>query len=156
MKKEKGRLKKWLKSKGKDALGNTLDVIGENTSIPVLSSLIEGIGEKLMSDPNLSEQDKQEAAEIIKQELEYYKIEQQEISKRWDSDSKSGNVLAKTARPITLHFISLLILTYFITGYCGVVVPEEYSSLLKVLVPVVYGGYFALREFGKHSERKNR
>ncbi len=111
MKKEKGRLKKWLKSKGKDALGNTLDIIGENTSIPIISSLIEGIGENLMNDPNLSEQDKQEAAEIIKQELEYYKIDAE--------DRHSARDLQKTALNQTDRFSKRFV--YYMASFWSVV-----------------------------------
>lgn len=156
MKKGKGRLKKWLKEKGKDALGNTLNTIGENTSIPILSNIIESIGESLMNDPDLTTEEKAEAAEIIKAELELLAVREQEVTKRWVSDMGSDNKLAKTARPLTLHFISLLLLSYFICGYSGIYLPTEYTSLLIVIVPTVYGGYFALREFGKHSARKNK
>ena len=154
--KKKGRLRDWLKTKGKDTLGKSLDFIGEHTSIPILSNLIEGIGENLMDDPELSAEEKVEAASIIKEELDLLKVEQQEVTKRWASDMGSDNKLAKTARPITLHFISLLMLSYFVVGYCGIHLPTEYTSLLIVIVPTVYGGYFALREFGKHSKRNNK
>ena len=150
----KGKLKIWLKEKGKSALGNTLNTIGEKTSIPILSNIIEGIGESLMDDPELTPEEKAEAAEIIKAELDYLKVEQQEVTKRWESDNASDSTLSRTARPLTLHFISVLLLSYFVVGYCGVYLPAEYTSLLIVIVPTVYGGYFALREFGKHSKNK--
>ena len=152
----KGKLQIWLKEKGKSALGNTLNTIGKKTSIPILSNIIEGIGESLMDDPELTPEEKAEAAEIIKAELDYLKIEQQEVTKRWESDNASDSTLSRTARPLTLHFISVLLLSYFVVGYCGVYLPAEYTSLLIVIVPTVYGGYFALREFGKHSKNKNK
>jgi len=68
--KGKGKLKEWLKSNGKELLGKGLDVVGESTNVPILSNLIEGIGESLMKDPELSPEQKQEVAEIIKLELE--------------------------------------------------------------------------------------
>ncbi len=152
----KGKLQIWLKEKGKSALGNTLNTIGKKTSIPILSNIIEGIGESLMDDPELTPEEKAEAAEIIKAELDFLKIEQQEVTKRWESDNASDSTLSRTARPLTLHFISVLLLSYFVVGYCGVYLPPEYTSLLIVIVPTVYGGYFALREFGKHSKNKNK
>lgn len=152
----KGKLKKWLKEKGKDTLGDVLETVGSNTSIPILSSLLEGIGEKLQDDPDISPEDMAEFNAIKLAEIELLKVDQQEISKRWASDMASDNRLAKSARPITLHFISVLLLSYFVVGYCGIYLPTEYTSLLIVIVPTVYGGYFALREFGKHSERKNK
>ena len=66
---EKGRLKKLLKDNGRNALWNVLDTIGENTSIPIASKLIQGIGESLMDDKEISEEDKKEIAEMIEFEL---------------------------------------------------------------------------------------
>lgn len=152
----KGKLKEWLKANGKEALGKSMDLLGESTNIPVLSKLIEGVGESLMDDPDLSDEQKKEVANIIKLELDALKVEQEEVSKRWASDMESDNKLSKTARPITLHFISALLLSYFVMGYLKVYLPSEYTSLLIVIIPTVYGGYFALREFGKHSKRKNK
>ena len=154
--KNKGKLKEWLKSKGKDTLGETLNLIGESTNIPIASKLLEGIGEALMDDPKLTEEEKKEASELLALEFDLLKVEQQELTKRWESDMASDNLLSKTARPITLHFISVLLLSYFVTGYFGIYLPSEYTSLLIVIIPTVYGGYFALREFGKHSKRKNK
>ena len=152
----KGKLKEWLKTNGKNALGKTLDLLGENTNIPILSKFIEGIGEDMMNDPTISEEQKKELASIVKLELDALKVEQEEVTKRWQSDNESDNKLSKTARPLTLHFISALLLSYFVTGYCGIYLPSEYTSLLIVIIPTVYGGYFALREFGEHSKRKNK
>jgi len=154
--KGKGKLKEWLKTKGKDTLGDTLNLIGESTNIPIASKLLEGIGEALMDDPELTEADKVEASELIALEFDLLKVEQQEVTKRWQADANSDNKLSKTARPLTLHFISALLLSYFVTGYCGIYLPSEYTSLLIVIIPTVYGGYFALREFGKYSKRKNK
>jgi hypothetical protein len=153
--KEKGVLKKWLKENGKNALGNILDTIGESTSIPFASKLIEGIGESLMDDPELTSEQKEQATEIIKMELRELEIIEENLTTRWVADVGSDSKLAKNARPLTLHFISLLLLSYFVTAYFGIYLPSEYTSLLIVIVPTVYGGYFALREFGKHSQRKN-
>ena len=153
--KEKGGLKKWLKENGKNALGNILDTIGESTSIPFASKLIEGIGESLMDDPELTSEQKEQATEIIKMELRELEIIEGNLTARWVADVGSDSKLAKSARPLTLHFISLLLLSYFVTAYFGIYLPSEYTSLLIVIVPTVYGGYFALREFGKHSHRKN-
>ena len=152
----KGKLKEWLKANGKNTLGKTLELVGSSTHIPIASKLLQGIGDALMDDPELSPEDKIEVAEMMQFEMELLKVEQQEVTKRWQSDNESDNKLSKTARPLTLHFISLLLLSYFVMGYLGIYLPNEYTSLLIVIIPTVYGGYFALREFGKHSKRKNK
>jgi len=115
--KEKGVLKKWLKENGKNALGNILDTIGESTSIPFASKLIEGIGESLMDDPELTSEQKEQATEIIKMELRELEIIEENLTARWVADVGSDSKLAKNARPLTLHFISLLLLSYFVTAY---------------------------------------
>jgi len=151
----KGKLKKWLNDNGRDALGRILDTVGESTNIPFASKIIENIGESLMDDPELTDDQKAIAADIIKSELEELRVVEENLTARWVADVSSDSKLSKSARPLTLHFISLLLLSYFVTGYCGIHLPQEYTSLLIVVIPTVYGGYFALREFGKHSHRKN-
>lgn len=147
-----GKLLNWIKTKGKNSLGNVLDIVGEFTG----KEMIERIGESLKDDPTISKEEHKELNKLLELELEYQKIEQIEVTKRWESDNESDNKLSKTARPLTLHFISLLLLSYFVMGYLKVYLPSEYTSLLIVIIPTVYGGYFALREFGKHSKRKNK
>jgi hypothetical protein len=117
---------------------------------------IESVGKNLLGDPDVSKEDKETIKALKDADLRELEIIERNLTDRWVADVSSDNKLAKTARPLTLHFISLLLLSYFITGYFGIHLPNEYTSLLIVIVPTVYGGYFALREFGKHSQRKNK
>ena len=151
----KGKLKKWLKENGRDTLGKILDTVGESTNIPFASKILENIGENLMDDPELTDEQKAVATDLIRMEIEELRIVEENLTSRWVADVSSDSKLSKSARPLTLHFISLLLLSYFVTGYCCIHLPQEYTSLLIVVIPTVYGGYFALREFGKHSHRKN-
>ena len=66
----KGKLKEWLKSNGKDALGKAIEFVGGEVPIPILGGAIEWVGEQLMDDPELSTEQKQEVAEIIQLELD--------------------------------------------------------------------------------------
>jgi len=147
-----GKLINWIKTNGKNSLGNVLDIVGEFTG----KEMIEKIGESLKDDPEISVEEHKELNKLLELEMDYQKTLEIELTKRWESDNESDNKLSKTARPITLHFISLLLLSYFVMGYLKVYLPSEYTSLLIVIIPTVYGGYFALREFGKHSKRKNK
>jgi hypothetical protein len=72
--KGKGKLKEWFKNNGKNVMGEALDLIGENTSIPILSNVLEGWGESLKNDPELTPEQKEEALELIKIELEETKV----------------------------------------------------------------------------------
>lgn len=94
--KGKGKLKAWLKENGKNALGTILDTIGESTSIPFASNIIEGIGERLMDDPDLSDEQKAETKELIKLELEELSLRLLDV----DSARNREVELAKTKRMI--------------------------------------------------------
>lgn len=154
MKKGNGKLKEWLQSKGKNALGITLDSIGENTSIPFISNIIENIGEGLMSDPNLSEQEKQEAAELIQAELDLLKVEQQEVSKRWASDMLSDSWLSKNIRPLVVGNMILMFDALIICGFCGVNLLGNYIALFTTILVTTLGGYFSLRTIEKRNKKK--
>ena len=84
------RLKKWLKENGKNSLGKSLDFIGENTSIPVLSNLIENVGEKILQDKTLTEEQKKEAAAIIQKEKELLFKDRQSARNREIEIAKTG------------------------------------------------------------------
>lgn len=148
----KGKLKKWFQEDGKHLAGKVLQIGGELTG----QDWIESVGKNLLDDPDVSTEDKETIKALKDADLRELEIIERNLTDRWVADVSSDNKLAKTARPLTLHFISLLLLSYFITGYFGIHLPSEYTSLLIVIVPTVYGGYFALREFGKHSQRKNK
>ena len=148
----KGKLKKWFQEDGKHLAGKVLQIGGELTG----QDWIESVGKNLLGDPDVSKEDKETIKALKDADLRELEIIESNLTDRWIADVSSDNKLAKTARPLTLHFISLLLLSYFITGYFGIHLPSEYTSLLIVIVPTVYGGYFALREFGKHSQRKNK
>ena len=147
-----GKLFKLAKEKFPDILGKGIEIFGDLTG----KESIENLGNWIQDKANPSPIDKIELENARKLDLEELEIIERNLTDRWKSDNESGNKLAKTARPITLHFMSALLLSYFVMGYFKVYLPSEYTSLLIVIVPTVYGGYFALREFGKHSERKNK
>jgi len=147
-----GKLFKLAKEKFPDILGKGIEIFGDLTGRESLENLGEWIQDKVNPSP-IDKIELDKARELDLQEME---IIESNITSRWESDNESDNKLSKTARPITLHFISLLLLSYFVMGYLKVYLPSEYTSLLIVIIPTVYGGYFALREFGKHSKRKNK
>jgi len=157
MKKDRPKLKdsklfKLAKEKFPDTLGKGIEIFGDLTGRESLENLGEWIQDKVNPSP-IDQIALDKARDYDLQEME---IIESNITSRWESDNESDNKLSKTARPITLHFISALLLSYFVMGYLKVYLPSEYTSLLIVIIPTVYGGYFALREFGKHSKRKNK
>lgn len=151
---EKGRLKKWLKDNGRNALGNVLDTIGENTSIPIASKLIEGIGESLMDDIEISEEDKKEIAEMIEFELKELEILESNLTERHKNDMQSDSWMSKNVRPIILLFSWLLLTIMMIFAWFNKSLPSNYVSLFETLSLAVTGGYFALRTVEKRNEKK--
>jgi hypothetical protein len=151
---EKGRLKKWLKDNGRNALGNVLDTIGENTSIPIASKLIEGIGESLMDDKEISEEDKIEIAEMIEFELKELEILESNLTERHKNDMQSDSWMSKNVRPIILLFSWLLLTIMMIFAWFNKSLPSNYVSLFETLSLAVTGGYFALRTVEKRNEKK--
>jgi hypothetical protein len=151
---EKGRLKKWLKDNGRNALGNVLDTIGENTSIPIASKLIEGIGESLMDDKEISEEDKKEIAEMVEFELKELEILESNLTERHKNDMQSDSWMSKNVRPIILLFSWLLLTIMMIFAWFNKSLPSNYVSLFETLSLAVTGGYFALRTVEKRNEKK--
>ena len=155
MKKKKlkdSKLFKFAKEKLPDAIGKGLEIFGDLTG----KESLENLGNWIQGQTTLTPLEEIEFNKARELDLMEMQIIEENITSRWESDNESDNKLSKTARPITLHFISLLLLSYFVMGYLKVYLPSEYTSLLIVIIPTVYGGYFALREFGKHSKRKNK
>jgi len=157
MKKDRKKLKdsklfKFAKEKLPGAIGKGLEIFGDLTG----KESLENLGNWIQGQTTLTPLEEIEFNKARELDLMEMQIIEENITSRWESDNESDNKLSKTARPITLHFISLLLLSYFVMGYLKVYLPSEYTSLLIVIIPTVYGGYFALREFGKHSKRKNK
>ena len=151
---EKGRLKKWLKDNGKNALGNVLDTIGENTSIPIASKLIEGIGESLMDDKEISEEDKKQIAEMIEFELKELEILESNLTERHKNDMQSDSWMSKNVRPIILLFSWFLLTVMMVFAWFNKSLPSNYVSLFETLSLAVTGGYFALRTVEKRNSKK--
>lgn len=97
-------------------------------STPVLG-LLKGF---IKEDKVLPVKDKEEALKLLEIDI----IEMQEITKRWEADSKSG-WLAANVRPITLLFFSV---SYVIGWYL------EYSlDSITGLLSLIVGAYFGSR-----------
>ena len=154
MKKGNGKLKEWLKEHGKESAGKLLNTIGESTSIPVLSNIIENIGEGLMNDPNLSEQEKQEAAELIQAELAFYKLEAENTTKRWESDNGQDLKLPRLVRPIVLLYSWVAVTLIIILEACSIVLPS--SAIIIGMCGTVNVAYFGSRGYEKIVKYKNK
>ena len=153
----KGKVKAWLKEKGKDTLGNVLDFVGENTAIPVLSNLMEGIGEKLQDDPEISEEDFAQFKEIRDAELESYKVT---LADR-DSARNREIEIAKTKRTDWMMYLTGLIalLSFAFMIYAVIYVPNLSENKLAIhLLGMVEGfaGSIFFYYFGSSKGSKDK
>jgi hypothetical protein len=145
-----GKLMTWIKTKGKNTLGKTLDIIGEFTG----KEAIEKIGESLMNDPELTPEEKKEASELVKLELELETIREQEVSNRWKADMMSDSWLSKNIRPLVVINITLMFDALIICAFTGINLLGNYIALFTTVLVTVYGGYFTLRTVEKRNKKK--
>jgi hypothetical protein len=77
-------------------------------------------------------EDKEMALRLLDQDI----TEMQEVTKRWESDLASDNVLSKNVRPLTLIFFSV---AYVIGWYLDYSL-ENITGLLSIIVGAYFGG----------------
>jgi len=135
--KQKGRLKEWLKTKGKDALGKGLDIFGELTG----KEGIEKIGEALQSDPDLSEEEKAEAAELVKLELEAYRIDAEDRASARNLQIeafKQNDLFSKRFVYYMASFWSVVGATYlFLVTFTDVANEEHANTIIGFLLGTI-------------------
>lgn len=140
----KGKLKEWLKTNGKNALGKTLDLVGGSTNIPFASKLLEGIGEALMDDPEITEVDKADIANMMQFELKELdlRLKDNADSRNMNikvQESKEASWLAKnTAYILDMAIIFILGLLVFVLMFL------ELTQQQKELALVGLGSFSAL------------
>ena len=83
--------------------------------------------------------------------LESDVAEQQEITKRWESDNKTDSRLTKNVRPLTLVFLTLALFLFIILDSSGLqfTVETAWIDLLKSLLLTVFVAYFGGRSYEK-------
>jgi hypothetical protein len=83
--------------------------------------------------------------------LESDVAEQQEITKRWESDNKTDSVLTRNIRPVTLAFLTLALFLFIIldSSDIGFEVETTWIDLLKSLLLTVFVAYFGGRSYEK-------
>ena len=150
---------KWVKKAG-NAAPDIIESVGGLVGGPwgaVVSTVGSALGKALEKDPNnkeaadlLVEFNQMEA--LFRLEYEYDTVEVQEVSKRWEADSKTDSKLTKNVRPIfllyTLGFMSVITVVDSIEAVDFVVEPE-YIALFKALLMTAVFAYFGGRTYEK-------
>jgi hypothetical protein len=87
------------------------------------------------------------ALELLKSDV----AEQQEITKRWESDNKTDSILTRNVRPVTLIFLTLSLFLFIILDSSGLQFKVEtaWIELLKSLLLTVFVAYFGGRSYEK-------
>jgi len=120
------------------------------SNVPGLNALGD-VADMIKGDPVMSENEKAQALALV----ELDKIEMQEITKRWESDMASDNLLSKTVRPLALIFLTLFMTFIVFTDSkteWSFDVKESYITLLETLLLAVYLAYFGSRGIEKYKK----
>lgn len=132
---------KWVKEKLPEVAGNFSDIIPDQGVLGIIKRVVDG-------SPELSAQDKLEFDRLA---VEAERDAQENVTRRWEADSKSDVKLAKFIRPAIL--ISLTLFYMIVTVWDGLspsfMPPENYINLLEILMLTVFGAYFAGRTIEK-------
>ena len=113
--------------------------------------LVESVGNAIDKIHTSAEEKELIKAEIEKHIFDYEEKIQQEVTKRWESDNKSDNVLAKSVRPISLLFL-LFILTIFTLvdfSYIDLDIKDSRIDLCRLQAITAFGAYFGGRSYEK-------
>ena len=117
----------------------------------ITGSLINDIG-KVVDNLHTSEEErleaKQKLSELIKQADEKA---QNEVTARWEFDTKKASFLSNTLRPMVLLFLTTMFtLLAFTDGNIGAfTIQKEYIPIFQTLLVTVYGAYFVGRSWEK-------
>lgn len=96
--------------------------------------------------------EKMEAKRLLKETIFDFKSKQnEEISKRWEYDTKNGNILTRSVRPLVLIFLVLctMIIVFVDAGHINFNVSNAHTDLLTVILTTCIGAYFGGRSFEK-------
>ena len=89
--------------------------------------------------------------EKLKIKKEMKTLVEQEISKRWLYDTKYGNSLTRSVRPLVLIFLIVctMLLVFIDSGSIAFEVADKWTDLLQITLITVIGAYFGGRSVEK-------
>lgn len=82
--------------------------------------------------------------------------EEQEKTKRWESDNVNGSWLSKNVRPVSLVYLMAIITAMaFSDGNIGQFkIDPAYVTLFQTLAVTAFSGYFVMRTFDKFNKER--
>ena len=127
--------------KNGSSIVNTLgDALPSNGVLGIVKGLID-------KDESLPQEDKEKALKLLEMDM----VEMQEVTKRWEADLNSDNILSKNIRPLTLIFmtVSLILFIFLDSVFSDFNFDEVHIETLKQLCSVVFIAYFGGRSYEK-------
>lgn len=132
---------KWVREKLPEVADNIGDVLPDQGVLGIVKRIVDG-------SPELTAVEKLEFERLS---MEAEKSAQENVTRRWEADTRADVKLAQYIRPVTL--IALTVFYMILTVWDGMNVefmpPENYINLLEVLMLTVFGAYFAGRTIEK-------
>ena len=121
-----------------------INTIGEVLPSQGILGIVKGLIDK---DDTLPPEDKEKALKLLEIDI----IEMQEVTKRWESDLGSDNVLSKNVRPLTLIFMTVSLILFILLDsiFTGFNFEDVHIETLKQLCSVVFIAYFGGRSYEK-------
>lgn len=134
----------FLKSIGK---GDLLKKVLGTAGALITGNVAGAVNNLLRGSDELTPEQREYALELLASDVK----ENEEITKRWQSDMGSDSWLAKNVRPIILLYLTFMMTTIVIldSALDNFVVEEMWVLLLKTLMLAVYVAYFGGRSYEK-------
>jgi len=125
---------KFLLNNGSGIVNTLGDALPSNGVLGIVKGLID-------KDDTLPSQTKEEALKLLEIDM----VEMQEVTKRWEADSK-GSKLTQNVRPLTLIFLTVS----FVIGWF---LQIEELEVVKELLTITFLAYFGGRSVEKIKNR---
>jgi len=138
----------FLRSIGKsNILKTAVNIVGKATGVPFLNT----VNNLIQTDDTITKEQKEEALKRYQMDLEADVKEQQEITKRWQSDNQTQGWLPKNIRPASLAYLTIFTSLVIIldSSLKNFKVDEAWITLLKSLLLLAYTAYFSIRGYEK-------
>jgi hypothetical protein len=142
-----GNLMRGVLKLGKTVSPTLSTLIGAVTGVKDFQSIEHQLAEEGFNDNELK---------FLLAELDKDKTELIEITKRWESDNKSGSWLSKNVRPMTLmiYNIALLLFIYCDSYVEGFDVKSMWINILLSNTGIINTAYFGSRYLEKRDSKK--
>ncbi len=122
----------------------------------ILDKLIPDPAQKAEAQIKLAEMAQNGELEKLAKELEYFKIDQENVTERWKADMSSDSWLSKNIRPMALVAIFTGYFTFAMMSAFGYNANENYVELLGQWGIIIFGAYFSSRGIEKIVELRGR